>query len=67
MPRAYSTKEIKRFIDLLRGSEDFSDAEIIGMDALAGMLDRFERMTDAELEAHAQNICTTLIRDENAS
>jgi hypothetical protein len=52
--RTYSTAEVREFVKLLRASRSLPDAEVCGMEKLAGLLNHYETMTDAEIETEVR-------------
>ena len=63
-PRKYTATEIKEFIDIIRNGGDISQEKIAGMDMLVETLDKFGKMTDAEMEEYARSAYRVLSRDE---
>jgi hypothetical protein len=49
--RKFSAAEVTELIDLIRGDEDFTPAEIAGMDKRADMLKWLVTATDADIDA----------------
>jgi hypothetical protein len=55
--RKFSAADVAELIDLIRADEDFTAAELAGMDKLADMLKWLGTTSDAEIEAGAIRYC----------
>ena len=64
LPRKYTAAEIKELVDTVRNTEDFSQEKIEGMDMLVEMLDKFSKMTEAEMEEYGRSAYRVLRKDE---
>jgi len=63
-PRKYTATEIKEFIVLIRNGGDISQEKIAGMDMLVEALDKFGKMTDAEMDEYGRSAYRVLKKDE---